>query len=416
MQKQTKYRYQSAAEMISDIEKFRNAPNLRFGYQFPAEDKKDKHTGRDNPRGNSANRRNPRGRGDTERDNHDRGDPAQRTVKTPFLPILTGVTLAFMLAAMAFVGLMLYISNPFVVVAEETMPNLIGIKFDTAQQQFDFFDIIVESEEFSNEYGLDIIFEQRPRPGTSIRVGSSVRVTISRGQEIVTLPNFAGVSASQTISKLIDLGLMVNEVRMFSDEVSAGRVVYTEPSRDSLVASGETVTVYVSNGPEVRLTSVPNLVGQNIDNATRLLEQRGLVLGEIIEVPSDWPSGTIVAHDPVEGDLQIEGTLVNVEVSSEGLRRHSIPIPMPPNIDRFVTIRAWTSTITDTDDKTMIEEDRINPFETHTWSPSFSGREGESIFVYVYIEGMLYHQYRLNFTDGGRILMFDRSGAEEFQR
>ncbi|MCL2068901.1 MAG: Stk1 family PASTA domain-containing Ser/Thr kinase, partial [Oscillospiraceae bacterium] len=307
MQKQQKYRYQSAAEMISDIEKFRAAPNTRFGYQFPAEDK--------NANGDKPRVRNPnhvsRDRG--VRADRDREEIVEHKVKTPFLPILTGVTLAFMLAAMAFVGLMLYINNPFMVVAEETLPNLIGIKLDTALHQYDFFDIIVETEEFSNEYGLGVIFEQRPRPNTSIRVGSAVRVTVSRGQEIVTLPNFAGVSASQTISKIIDLGLRVNEVRMFSDEVSAGRVVYTDPSRDSLVGSGETVTVYVSNGPEVRLTSVPNLIGQNIDTAIRLLEQRGLALGEVVEVPSDWPSGTIVSHDPVEGDLQMEGTMINVE-------------------------------------------------------------------------------------------------------
>jgi serine/threonine-protein kinase len=310
---------------------------------------------------------------------------------------------------------MLYINNPFVVVAEENLPNLIGIRLETAAQQFDFFDIIVESEEFSNEYGLGVIFEQRPRPGTSIRVGSTVRVTVSRGQEIVTLPNFAGVSASQTISKIIDLGLRVNEVRMFSDEVTAGRVIYTDPSRDSLVGSGEIVTVFVSSGPEVRLTSVPNLIGQNVDNAIRLLEQRGLLIGEVTEVPSDWPSGTIVAQDPFEGDLQMEGTTVNVEVSSEGLKRYDITIPMPQNIDRMVTIRAWTSPSTEHSPVVMLHEERLNPFEAGTWTPSFTGQDGTSINVYVYIDGMLYHQYNLNFSNGGRRLMADRSHAEEFQ-
>ena len=397
MQKQTKLRYQSAAEMIADIERFRVDPHVKFGYKFPDE----KPQPGKSP-GGKSNRVNDK-------------EPMKPKSRTPFLPILTGVTLAFMLASMGFVGLMLHLNNPFIAADQDPLPNLVGLKLETAEQQYyDFFNIVVAEEVFSTEYGPGVIFEQSPRAAQPIRYGGTVRVKVSKGEEIVTLPNFEGKSASQTISKIVDLGLQVNEQRIYSDTVNPGRVIYTDPSKDSSIASGESVTVYVSRGPEAVLASVPNLVGQTLESAERILELRNLVLGNVTEVASDWPAGTIVSQDPVEGDTQLEGTEINVEISKAGLKRYSITIPLPEAMDRIVTIRAWISPEDDTDNKKMLLEERLNPAEDGPWTPSFSGEDGEVIYVYVYIEGKLYHHYSLDFTDGGRRLISNRERAEEF--
>ena len=396
MQKDAKIRYQSAAEMIADIERFKNDPTIHFEY---------KYLGEENQKAKNKHYR----RAITETREEEIMD--QRS-KTPYLAILTGVTLAFVFAALGFVGLMVYLNNPFVQVGEEILPNLIGLKFDTALQTYEGFSIVVEQESFNNEYGTGVVYEQRPKAGTTIKVGSTVRVKVSRGQEIIQLPNFTGKPASQTISKLIDLGLEPNESRIYSDEVGAGKVIYTDPSRDSEIASGTNVNVYVSMGPEVVLVTVPSLRGSTLESAKALLEQKKLRLGEVTYVASDQPAETVVSYTPGEGSMQIEGTEINLEISREGYKRYSIPIPLPVGIDREVRIRAYVGEDGATE---MVAEEILNPKEAGTWNPDFLGEEGEEIRVRIYIEGRLYHGYYLDFTDGSRRKTQDRSDYDEFK-
>lgn len=399
MQKQAKFRYQSAAEMISDIESFKANPNISFGYKFQEEEP---------ARANQTSAKQPKA-------NEDKMEKPR--YKTPFLPMLTGVTLAFIIASIGFVFLMLHFNNPFEVAGEDALPNLVGIKIDTANQSYYKFNVVVEEEAYNDEYGLGVIYEQKPRAGTQIRDGSTVKVKVSRGQQIVTMPDFTDKSASQSISKLYDMGLKVNEHRINSATVAIGRVVYTDPSAGAQVAADETVNVYVSKGPEVKPTSVPNLIGQTLQSAEKLLDQRGLVLGTIEEVASDWPAGTIVSQDPVEGDWQMEGTAINVQISKEGLVRYSVNVPLPEGMDRTVTIRAWVSSMEDTENKKMIHEEMLNPAQNGpSWSPTFSGTQGEQIYIYIYIDGKLYQQYSLDFNDGGKRIISDRSTNSDFKQ
>ncbi|MDR2932525.1 MAG: protein kinase, partial [Oscillospiraceae bacterium] len=113
MQKDAARRYQSAAEMIADIERFKQDPSILFAYKYMDAE-------------NDKSRQKKYARAINKTREEDNQLPPRK--KTPYIPILTGVTLAFVLAAMSFIGLMVYYNNPFKQVDDTTVPNLVGLR------------------------------------------------------------------------------------------------------------------------------------------------------------------------------------------------------------------------------------------------------------------------------------------------
>lgn len=401
MQKEASRRYQSAAEMIADIERFRQNPGVVFGYRYPErepEPQKNKKSVRPAavPVGDDS--------GD---------DEMPRKKRTPYIPMLTGVTLAFVLAAGSFIGMMIWFNNPFKQVAEVPLPDLVGLKFETVAAMNDEFEVVMEEQNYNNDYGKGLIYEQKPRAGTEIKVGSTVRVMVSMGQKEIILPNFTGKDAMQTFAKLKDLGVEYKDERVFSSEIPMGSVVYTDPSKDTKLASSDVVTVYVSKGPEQQDTSIPSLSGLKVEDARKLLELYKLQLGEISEETSDQPNGTIISQDPPAGSLKPEGTVINITISKEGVKRVTFAIPLP-EVDRTITVRARMGP-----DEDVVYEEVLNPvqdMDTPVIKPVFSGSESDDrVLVTIYIDKRRYMSYYINFKDGTHTLESDRSDAAEFQ-
>lgn len=380
MQKDAASRYQSATEMIADIERFKSDPSIHFAYKYldvesaPAQQKK---------YGRAISR------------SREEDPMGQKRKKTPYIPILTGVTFAFVLASLGFIGLMVYLNNPFTQVDDEVMPNLVGIKFETAKSQnSDLFEIVADGPATPNaEYGSGVIFEQTPKAGILVKVGSTVTVRVSSGQANNELPNFTNREATEVFAKLDDLGLKSEQINSYSSEVPIGSVIYTEPSKGSTVVAGAVVKVYVSIGPEEVLANVPDLIGVMEEDAKRYLEIVRLKPGNISYEENDTPEGTVIGQNPAPGALQPEDTEVDLVVSKGGstnFKTLSIPVSMP-NLDYAVTLTAKM------DGEVVQEESGIVPSEIDYWNPSFRGEEQE-VTIRIYIDNKLYVEYLLDFA------------------
>jgi serine/threonine-protein kinase len=398
MQKDAAKRYQSAAEMIVDIEKFKSDPSIQFAYKYQEQESAE-----------AKQKKIARAITETREE-----EPMPRRKRTPFIPMLTGVTMAFVLAAASFIGMMVWYNNPFKQVESDPLPDFVGLKYDTVAAQYsDIYEFAPAESEYNDDYGKGIIYEQRPRAGTEVKNGSTVRVTVSLGQREVTLPNFATKDAMQTFAKLRDLGVEYKEERIYSDDAPLGSVVYTDPSKDTVVTSNDIVTVYVSKGPEQQDTDVPSLIGLKVEDAQRMLDLYRLTLGNVSEEVSDQPTGTIIAQDPTPGMIP-EGTEVNIVVSKEGIKRVTIAIPLP-QVDRTITIRARR-----TEDNEVLDEATLNPLVdvegAAVWSPVLAGEDiDEEVLITTYIDGKRYIEYYVNFSKSTFRIGRDRSDAEEFQ-
>ena len=102
----------------------------------------------------------------------------------------------------------------------------------------------------------------------------------------------------------------------FSDDVEIGKVIKQTPSKGTTVTSKSDITIFVSKGEEFKKVSVPNLVGKTEDEAKKLLESKGLILGTVTETESDTvEKGKVITQTISSGEEIAKNSVVNIVVS-----------------------------------------------------------------------------------------------------
>ena len=125
----------------------------------------------------------------------------------------------------------------------------------------------------------------------------------------------------------------------FSDDDAEGQVIRTEPKAEEDLSDGDTVILYVSKGPDVPKTTVPNLLQWSVSDVGGELKKSKLTMGTTREVESSLPAGAIVNQYPGPGEEAAEGSAVNFEVSKgpkEPVKKDvtiTQTIPLVPDLD-----------------------------------------------------------------------------------
>ena len=128
-------------------------------------------------------------------------------------------------------------------------------------------------------------------------------------------PGVLNLPEARAAAKVHDAGLEWKvTARRFSETVTAGSVISTDPGGGHRIVQGGTVEAVVSKGPE-RYT-VPRLHGKTLEKATQLLEDGNLTLGDVTQVFNETvPEGMVVKATPAAGTEQPPGSAVSVTVS-----------------------------------------------------------------------------------------------------
>jgi eukaryotic-like serine/threonine-protein kinase len=166
--------------------------------------------------------------------------------------------------------------------------------------------------EFSDEVRKGLAIRTVPAEGEEVTVGTRVRLLVSQGPELATVPGVLGLSRASADSRLRSEGLGVAIQEQESDE-PAGEVIAQDPAGGSRVAQGATVTITVSTG-RPRAT-VPNVVGLGAADAATQLANAGLVAVErerTVTEPSE--DGVVVDQRPGAGTELDEGAEVVIIV------------------------------------------------------------------------------------------------------
>ncbi|MBC8585714.1 Stk1 family PASTA domain-containing Ser/Thr kinase [Youxingia wuxianensis] len=398
MEKDVNKRYQSAAQMLRDIDEFKRNPSILFEYKYLNAP----HAGDDRKYSEAIqSARSSKGK-------KKKAKEKEKVKRAPIIPVLAGVTAAFVIVTAAFIGWMIYLNNPFVKVDDAIVPTLVGEKYDNVKisPKYSDFTIQVEDTGFSDEYAKGIIYEQSPKEGTTVKVDSIIKVKVSTGQQTVTLPDFSGQDAAQVFARLDEYGLVYEETSIFDDGIPSGCVVKTNPGEGAQVTAGSLITVYVSMGKEEKLVTVPDLIGIKLDDAKKLLgDNYKLKLGKITyDNDSDEPAGVIIEQSFAPDSQVSQGSAIDVVVSGEdddNMIKLTLMIPLPREIGRQVEMSA-------TLDGVEVQKDTLVPAEAKTWKPVFEG-EGGKADVAIFFDGELYQTYELDFDRKGHTPIGDYS-------
>ena len=199
------------------------------------------------------------------------------------------------------------------------VPNFCGLSVDALQTE-DQLDIDIEYR-YNENTPTGVVFLQTPTAGSRRRLQKDgepyhVTVVVSLGRESILLPPMAGRDVYEVATELRNLGLVVNTV-MRSSPREAGSVLESEPRAGESVPKGATVTLTVSQGEAQKTVEVPNLCGLSRADALIRLWLCQLNVGEVVEMPSDAPVGTVFRQSHTEGTVVLPGTKITIYISQE---------------------------------------------------------------------------------------------------
>lgn len=131
----------------------------------------------------------------------------------------------------------------------------------------------------------------------------------------VIVPDIVNRSLTEAYGLLKTSGLNIEISGLeYSSAIPAGNIISQEPASGSKVKQGRSVKVTVSKG--IELINVPNIVGQDLNNARKTLESVGLKIGDIRETPSRTsPDGIVISQNPKYGSITSKNSLVALEIS-----------------------------------------------------------------------------------------------------
>ena len=353
------HRYQSADAMIADLEAFRKNPEVEMKFDLsdlrPEENDEPTRTIRTMPSHtvtipvHQPERNYPR----RERDE----DEEPRRTGSGKRGVLVGaVTVAAVAVVIVLFKTILGSFAP-AVVDQYQVPDLYNMTIEEAENDHRIegvFEIQKAGSEFSTDVPEGHILRQDPKKGET-RKGSQlvIQVWVSAGEETGEVPDLENKSEQdarillEKLNKEYNLELTVEapeELKQFSEEITEGYVIKTEPAQGEILKKGDTVKLILSKGPDIKPVTVLPFVGMSIDSVLSQLESYKLTCdaADVEVVDSDKPGGTIVWQSPASGETVPEWTTIKFRVSA-GLASSALPImvDIPQNGKDIVKVEIY---------------------------------------------------------------------------
>ena len=363
MEKDPEDRYQTAADMIRDIEAFKANNSMTFGYYAEESEDAAEEASADSPTmyfnsqaavAQTAPRRPARTTYQDEEyyeddddeyydDEDDEEEEEER--HSLFIPVMTAITIAFIIVAVFFIlWLVKGVINGSGNKTKYEMPNLVGMDYYEAKDTYSYLDLQIDQTEYTT-YEKDVIYFQDIQVGESVANGQAVKVNVSLGVSMAAVPDVHGYNYEYARKILEQEGFVVEvKQEMSSDGTKENDVIRTEPSAGQEVEAGSTIILYVSRGMNSDSIEIQQMVGMTLEQATTLCEYYGLIV-ETIDEPSLEEENTIIAQEPAAGEFVEQGSTVKLTYSNgedpSGRVTYTLPIP------GFVTTGRYTSDVID---------------------------------------------------------------------
>ena len=137
----------------------------------------------------------------------------------------------------------------------------------------------------------------------------------SNQEQVITLPDFEGKNLEYVNKELESLGLKILVRDEYSDTVEKDHVISQSPAAGMEVSDGDTVSIVLSKG--TKQSQVPSIIGFTLTEAEKVLEQNNLKLGNIkYEYNDIYKEGIVLDQTPSSGLGDVsEGDKVDVVVS-----------------------------------------------------------------------------------------------------
>lgn len=329
MQKNPLERYQTATEMLLDLEEVIKNPNATFDYTYYIDKQPTKYVKREEPVHY----------GTAENENEEAADDEKTEIKKNRRRIFAATVMGIILLIAAVIGLISWLSNGFGTngIKVEDFVAL-GMSYDDVIKNYVDYTFEPDYQE-TDEYDPGTILEQSPAAGYYVIKGTKIVLKVAASNETIQVPNCYDLTEENAIKKLAQYELTNVKVAVVNSEtVEEGFVVYTEPRATDSVSKDTLITIYISIGPSttaINTLTVPDVVGLSQSDAQSFLKKSGFKNVVVSTQDSTKPKGTVLSQNPGNGSSQRENSTITITVST-GIppkQTISLKIKLPTCID-----------------------------------------------------------------------------------
>ena len=316
MQKDPKDRYQSATEMLLDVEEVINNPKTVFDYSCFVDKSPTKYisnTDKITAETPVINEKPIEKAVDSDEDEVEYYDPDHKK------KVVSAVLIGIIILVTAAVLLVMAITGSFKT-STNTLDNFVGFSYDEliSSNKYDY-EFVLEQKK-TDEVEPGIVVDQSPEAGSKVISGSQVKLVVSASMDDINVPNIYNLNDEKAKKALANEGLTNYKFTTISSEtVEEGLVVYTEPKAGTVVSSDTQIVVFVSSGPTTKKVvniEVPDVTGLKQEGARAFLEKMGFKNVNFVTQDDLRPKGVVISQSPAAGSSATADDKIKVVISS----------------------------------------------------------------------------------------------------
>lgn len=310
MQKNPQDRYQTATEMLLDLEEIIRNPKSTFNYTYFVDQEPTRYVLKEDDNSLNNNLDNDIQESDAEENSV---DPKQKK------KIITAVVIGVVLLVAAIIGVVVWMTQG-VQTDTRKLENFVGQSYDDLISSGSFdYEFVAEYQQ-SDDKPSGTILSQTPKAGEKVIKGTKVTLVVAKTVDDITLPNCYGVEAERAKTILGKNNLTNIKIKEVSSEnVEPGYVVYTDPKASSIVSANKEIILYVSTGPStttIETLSVPDVTGLSQSDAKEFLKKAGFTNVTFETADSTVKKDIVISQSPSYGASVKANSPIKVTVST----------------------------------------------------------------------------------------------------
>lgn len=385
MQKNPRDRYQTATEMLLDIEEIIKNPNTTFNYSNnnetftetviePSYDIQDEYDEVIDPQ-----------------------EDASRKRKTIAAVVISVIVLIGVIIGVVF----MFTSG--MNTKSQKLESFVGFSYDELQSDTSYDYQFVAEYRKTNDQEPGIIISQSPEAGSRVTKGSTVTLIVAASEKDISVTNVYGLSLELAQETLRQDGLTVfKTMKVSSESVEEGKVVYTDPKAGTIVSAEQEITIYISDGPStttVETIQVPDVTGLTQSGAKAFLEKYGFKNVTFTTQDSVLKKGIVISQSPGAGTSVKETDTIKVIIST------GETTTAPKNVT--YTFDVVLPNVTGTTDTLVV---KVNG---ETYSSKNVNINGKTVKLTVSCEGSKNSSIQIMLSNAGYMETFSVDGSED---
>lgn len=312
MQKNPLDRYQTATEMLLDVEEIIKNPATTFHYTAKTDSNPTKVMVKT---GTVKQQPEPQPQEEPEQVVYEDPDRKKKVITAVIIGLIVLATAAVLLV----MGVMKNINT-----TTYKLESFVGMSYDSiieanqngAYKKYNF----IQEQQQTDEAAPGTVIAQSPEAGSKVLEGAEITLYVAAAEDGLTVPNVYGYTEEQAKQYLERAGFTEFKVlSVNSENVDEGNVIYTEPKATMVADKDTVVTLYISAGPTttvIETLKVPDVYGLSQSGARAFLEKYGFSNISFDVQDSTVPKGTVISQSPSAG-ATIEATeAIKIIISS----------------------------------------------------------------------------------------------------